>query len=215
MTETQAGLPILASADARAFADRLATDPKGGWLKFAKPGGGAAALSKSVALDRALRHGWIDAQLARYDEAFFLVRFAPRRPGGRALGGGLPFRVEGPGSRGFFGGAAALGGGRFGLRRARQRQSPRDAVSAAPREVRRATHANVGDIRRPAGGRRDVSRPARALGLCAGRQSRSCVAIRRASARAGARIIRKVPDQLPGIRHCPEISVASSLTWPS
>lgn len=83
MTETRAGLPILAFADARAFADWLTTNPKGAWLKFAKQGGGVATLSKSEALDEALCHGWIDGQLAKGDEALFLVRFTPRRPGGR------------------------------------------------------------------------------------------------------------------------------------
>jgi uncharacterized protein YdeI (YjbR/CyaY-like superfamily) len=84
MSETTDGLPVLEFPAAQAFADWLAAHPKGAWLKFAKQGGGGGAtLSKSEALDCALCHGWIDGQLARYDEAFFLVRFTPRRPGGR------------------------------------------------------------------------------------------------------------------------------------
>ena len=78
-------LPTLAFADADAFERWLHENAqaKGAWLKFAKTGGGAKSLSKSEAIDCALSFGWIDGQLAPLDDAYFLTRFTPRKPGGR------------------------------------------------------------------------------------------------------------------------------------
>ncbi len=84
MTTMHDGLPLLEFADAEAFAQWLAEHPeaRGAWLKFAKKGR-AATLTKAQAVDCALCHGWIDGQLGRLDEDYFLTRFTPRKPGGR------------------------------------------------------------------------------------------------------------------------------------
>jgi len=82
-SETRAGLPILAFADAAAFEDWLTRSPPdspGLWLKLAKDGCRQASLSKAEAIDAALCHGWIDGQLNPYDEEWWLIRFTPRKP---------------------------------------------------------------------------------------------------------------------------------------
>lgn len=83
MSETRAGLPILAFPDAAAWEAWLAEQPRGSagvWLKLAKAGNPAPSVSKPEAIDGALCHGWIDGQLQPYDERWWLVRFTPRKP---------------------------------------------------------------------------------------------------------------------------------------
>lgn len=82
MTEQRSGLPVLAFADRESFEDWLHQQPDdaaGVWLKLARKSAGAAGLTKGDAIDAALRHGWIDGQLDKYDEHHWLVRFTPRR----------------------------------------------------------------------------------------------------------------------------------------
>lgn len=52
----------------------------GVWLKFAKKGSPAPTVSYSEAIEEALCYGWIDGQVRRYDEHYYLQRFTPRRP---------------------------------------------------------------------------------------------------------------------------------------
>jgi uncharacterized protein YdeI (YjbR/CyaY-like superfamily) len=52
-------------------------------LKFAKAGAIQPTISKAEAIEGALCHGWIDGQINKLDEAYFLTRFTPRRPGSR------------------------------------------------------------------------------------------------------------------------------------
>ena len=78
----RSGLPIIGFEDAPAFDRWLTAEPrtsKGLWLKLAKKGAKVASLSKAEAIGAALCHGWIDGQLDKYDELFWLVRFTPRR----------------------------------------------------------------------------------------------------------------------------------------
>ena len=82
MTEERAGLPILAFADADAlerWMEAQPADSPGAWIKLAKAGSGIASVSKAEAIDVALYHGWIDGQLDKYDERYWLIRFTPRR----------------------------------------------------------------------------------------------------------------------------------------
>jgi uncharacterized protein YdeI (YjbR/CyaY-like superfamily) len=58
-------------------------DAKGFWLKLAKAGAPERTISKEEAIEAALCCGWIDGQLDRFDEHYFLVRMTPRRPGSR------------------------------------------------------------------------------------------------------------------------------------
>lgn len=77
------GLPIHAFADQGAWDAWLGQNGRntaGLWLKFAKAGSGAVTVSKPQAIETALAHGWVDGQLDKFDERFWLVRFTPRGP---------------------------------------------------------------------------------------------------------------------------------------
>lgn len=85
METERAGLPIRTFADAAAWEAWLAAQPRGSkglWLKLAKAGNTASTLAKVQAIDGALIHGWIDGQLNPYDDAWWLIRFTPRKPRG-------------------------------------------------------------------------------------------------------------------------------------
>lgn len=82
MTEERAGLPIIAFNDRAALERWLEAQPansSGLWIKLAKAGSGIASVTKAEAIDAALCHGWIDGQLDKHDDAFWLVRFTPRK----------------------------------------------------------------------------------------------------------------------------------------
>jgi uncharacterized protein YdeI (YjbR/CyaY-like superfamily) len=53
------------------------------WLKLAKKGTGIATVSKTKAIDTALCYGWIDGQLDKFDECYWLTRFTPRKAGSK------------------------------------------------------------------------------------------------------------------------------------
>jgi uncharacterized protein YdeI (YjbR/CyaY-like superfamily) len=55
----------------------------GFWLKIAKIGAPTPTISKNDAIEAALCCGWIDGQLGKFDEHYFLVRMTARRPGSR------------------------------------------------------------------------------------------------------------------------------------
>jgi uncharacterized protein YdeI (YjbR/CyaY-like superfamily) len=55
----------------------------GAWLKIAKKGSPTPTVTQAQAVDEAICFGWIDGQVRRYDEHFFLQRFTPRRPRSR------------------------------------------------------------------------------------------------------------------------------------
>ena len=83
MADLRAELPIIGFADASAFEAWIAAQPceaPGLWLKLAKKDSGIASLSKAEAIEAALCHGWIDGQLDKYDDAYWLIRFTPRKP---------------------------------------------------------------------------------------------------------------------------------------
>jgi uncharacterized protein YdeI (YjbR/CyaY-like superfamily) len=82
-TDLKSGLPILGFASGDAWRDWLAAQPrtsKGLWLKLAKKDSGIASVSKQEAIDGALCHGWIDGQLDKFDDRYWLTRFTPRKP---------------------------------------------------------------------------------------------------------------------------------------
>lgn len=82
VTERRAGLPVLSFRDGESFEEWLdgqPADAAGAWLKLPKKSA-APGLTKAEAIDAALCHGWIDGQLDRYDDKYWLVRFTPRRP---------------------------------------------------------------------------------------------------------------------------------------
>ena len=64
-------LPVLAFADVAAWEAWLAGQPAGSpgvWLKLAKKSAGCPSVTKAEAIDTALCQGWIDGQLAPFDE---------------------------------------------------------------------------------------------------------------------------------------------------
>ncbi len=52
-------------------------------MKLAKNGTGIASISKTEAINTALCYGWIDGQLDKFDECYWLIRFTPRKPGSK------------------------------------------------------------------------------------------------------------------------------------
>ena len=76
------GKPILGFASAEeweAWLDDEHAAWDGVWVKFAKKGAGVETVVYAEALDVALCYGWIDSQVARLDERFYLQKFTPRR----------------------------------------------------------------------------------------------------------------------------------------
>src|SRR3984893_19598964 len=84
MTVTK--IPILSFTDVVAIEAYMSGEPKqsnGFWLKHSKIGAPEATISKDEAIEAALCCGWIDGQLAKFDEHHFLIRMTPRRVGSR------------------------------------------------------------------------------------------------------------------------------------
>jgi len=82
METERGGLPVLDFDDADAWEAWLAAQggtAKGLWLKIAKAGNNDSSLTKAQAIDAALCHGWIDGQIDKWDQAWFLTRFTPRK----------------------------------------------------------------------------------------------------------------------------------------
>jgi uncharacterized protein YdeI (YjbR/CyaY-like superfamily) len=76
-------LPIVQARDQsawRRWLDRHHSNPYGVWLKLAKKGSPTATVTQPQAIEEALCFGWIDGQVRRHDERFYLQRFTPRRP---------------------------------------------------------------------------------------------------------------------------------------
>ena len=79
-------MEILAFKTVRALEKRMSSEPatsKGFWLKLSKAGAREPTISKDEAIEVSLCWGWIDGQLGKFDEHYFLVRMTPRRPGSR------------------------------------------------------------------------------------------------------------------------------------
>lgn len=82
MTEQRVGLPVLAFRDGESFElwlNQQPADAVGAWLKLPKKSASAPGLTKAEAIDAALCYGWIDGQLDKYDDTYWLVRFTPRK----------------------------------------------------------------------------------------------------------------------------------------
>jgi uncharacterized protein YdeI (YjbR/CyaY-like superfamily) len=82
VTEQRSGLPVLNFRNGESFEDWLGQQPAdaaGVWLKLPKKSAREPGLTKAEAIDAALCHGWIDGQLDKYDEEYWLIRFTPRK----------------------------------------------------------------------------------------------------------------------------------------
>src|SRR5882757_9916284 len=78
--------PILSFKEVAAIEAYMLREPaesNGFWLKLSKIGAPEATISKDEAIEAALCCGWIDGQLAKFDEHHFLIRMTPRRVGSR------------------------------------------------------------------------------------------------------------------------------------
>ncbi|VTU15517.1 hypothetical protein SRS16CHR_01508 [Variovorax sp. SRS16] len=83
VNEMRDGLPVIAFASAEDWGTWLThagATSKGLWLKLAKKNAEARSVSRHEAIEVALCHGWIDGQLDKYDDQWWLVRFTPRSP---------------------------------------------------------------------------------------------------------------------------------------
>jgi uncharacterized protein YdeI (YjbR/CyaY-like superfamily) len=79
---TRADLPVMpfASRDAwAAWLEEQHAASDGLWLKFAKKGSGLDSVTYAEAVEVALCYGWIDGQVRKLDEDYYLQRFTPRR----------------------------------------------------------------------------------------------------------------------------------------
>jgi uncharacterized protein YdeI (YjbR/CyaY-like superfamily) len=81
-TKAKPDLPIVAFPSLADWEEWLETNhgvSQGIWLQFFKKGSGTPTVVYAEALNGALCYGWIDGQLRRGDEKFYLQRFTPRR----------------------------------------------------------------------------------------------------------------------------------------
>ncbi len=79
---TRADLPVVpfASRDAwAAWLEEQHATSDGLWLKLAKKGAGIDTVTYHQAVEVALCYGWIDGQVRKFDESYWLQRFTPRR----------------------------------------------------------------------------------------------------------------------------------------
>ena len=72
-------IPFASRAAWRTWLDENHAASDGLWLKFAKKGSGFETVSYAEALEASLAYGWIDGQVRKFDEAYYLQRFTPRR----------------------------------------------------------------------------------------------------------------------------------------
>ncbi|MDR3496635.1 MAG: YdeI/OmpD-associated family protein [Ancalomicrobiaceae bacterium] len=78
--------PVLTFATVRDLEAHLSSEPAdsaGFWLRVSKIGAPETTIGKAEAIEVALCCGWIDGQLCKLDDHYFLVRMTPRRPGSR------------------------------------------------------------------------------------------------------------------------------------
>ena len=81
MSEMKNDLPIQLFVTIDMWRQWLADNYRssGIWMRFYKKGKGES-IHYDEALDEALCYGWIDSQVAKYDDDSYLQKFTPRRP---------------------------------------------------------------------------------------------------------------------------------------
>jgi uncharacterized protein YdeI (YjbR/CyaY-like superfamily) len=62
-----------------AFLEKQHAISDGLWLKLAKKHSGIESVTYAQAVEVALCYGWIDGQVLKFDESYYLQRFTPRR----------------------------------------------------------------------------------------------------------------------------------------
>jgi uncharacterized protein YdeI (YjbR/CyaY-like superfamily) len=73
-------LPFVSREAWEAFLEERHTTSDGLWLKIAKKNSGIESVTYDHAVEVALCYGWIDGQVRKFDEYYYLQRFTPRRP---------------------------------------------------------------------------------------------------------------------------------------
>jgi uncharacterized protein YdeI (YjbR/CyaY-like superfamily) len=79
-------LPIVGFETQESWAAFLARQKPGAagiWLKLAKKTTKVPSVTRQEAIETALCYGWIDGQIDKFDDEFWLVRFTPRRAGSK------------------------------------------------------------------------------------------------------------------------------------
>ena len=71
---------FVAPGDLEAWLEEHGETSDGIWLKFAKKASGIRSVVYAEAVEIALCYGWIDGQVKRLDEEYYLQKFTPRRP---------------------------------------------------------------------------------------------------------------------------------------
>lgn len=76
------GYPTIPFASQKDWAKWLAREHSksdGVWIRFAKKASGIPSVDYGQALDVALCYGWIDGQVKRIDDTYYVQKFTPRR----------------------------------------------------------------------------------------------------------------------------------------
>lgn len=63
-----------------AWLEERAGRPESIWLKIAKKSSPVGSVTYEEAREAAIRFGWIDGLINRFDENYYLLKFSPRRP---------------------------------------------------------------------------------------------------------------------------------------
>jgi uncharacterized protein YdeI (YjbR/CyaY-like superfamily) len=72
-------LPFASKDEFHAWLDAEHAQADGVWIKFAKKGTGVETVVYAEALEVALCYGWIDGQVKKVDETYYMQKFTPRR----------------------------------------------------------------------------------------------------------------------------------------
>ena len=62
-----------------AWLEKHHSSSEGIWIKIAKKASGTVSVTYAEAVEEALCYGWIDGQMKRLDDEFFVQKFTPRR----------------------------------------------------------------------------------------------------------------------------------------
>jgi uncharacterized protein YdeI (YjbR/CyaY-like superfamily) len=73
-------IPFVSRDSWEAWLEEHHTASDGLWLKIAKKSSGVETVTYDQAVEIALCYGWIDGQVRKFDEDYYLQRFTPRRP---------------------------------------------------------------------------------------------------------------------------------------
>lgn len=82
-SEAQPTLTFRGSQELQTYMSGQPRTAGGFWLKLSKAGAPEATITRDEAIDTAICCGWIDGQLAKFDDSYFLIRMTPRRPRSR------------------------------------------------------------------------------------------------------------------------------------